>query len=242
MELAQRPLRLRGGARAAGASRPATAASRRRTTRPGPTPRPRPSPRDRRRSQAPRTACGTRSSERLGCDWATPTQDITPRIAAADGRANPRAWHHEHWCYTWTWVHLSSMLDQGLPHHDVSAGAQELFQKHRRTDQSEFMASYRFYAKRCSNKRITADTTIEQAEKMCDAMYGNIKCASFQGAELGYAEAPPPASLSHRYRFTYFLQKSNMAAWRYEQHRSLPFAGSHAGLGENVLRHWQLPL
>jgi hypothetical protein len=175
IELAQRFLRVHSGEQAAGASGPATAtsASDNATLSDADSEGP---------SEGLPTLAGAPDcaqypvlcSDRLRCDKETPRQDITPRIATADGHANPRAW-----CYKWTWFHLSSMLDQCLSHRDISAGAQELFQKHKRIGQSELMGSYCFYEKHCSNKQVTVDTTIEQAEKLCDARYGHSKWASF---------------------------------------------------------------
>jgi hypothetical protein len=113
-------------------------------------------------------------SEKLRCDKDTPKEDITPRIATVDGHANPRAW-----CYKWTWHHLNSMVEECLSHRDITASAQDLFQKHKRIGQAELMGSYCFYEKHCSNSKVTIDTTVEQAEKMCDARYGHSKWASF---------------------------------------------------------------
>jgi hypothetical protein len=113
-------------------------------------------------------------SEKLRCDKDTPKEDITPRIATVDGHANPRAW-----CYKWTWHHLNSIVEECLSHRDITASAQDLFQKHKRIGQAELMGSYCFYEKHCSNSKVTIDTTVEQAEKMCDARYGHSKWASF---------------------------------------------------------------
>jgi len=113
-------------------------------------------------------------SEKLRCDKDVPSADITPRIATPDGHANPRAW-----CYKWTWHHLGSMLQECLANRDITSSAQELFSKHKRIGQAELMGSYCFYEKHCSNNKVTTDTTIEQAEKLCDARYGHSKWTSF---------------------------------------------------------------
>eukprot|EP00931_Biecheleriopsis_adriatica_P070603 TRINITY_DN44374_c0_g1_i1.p1 TRINITY_DN44374_c0_g1~~TRINITY_DN44374_c0_g1_i1.p1 ORF type:complete len:347 (+),score=95.87 TRINITY_DN44374_c0_g1_i1:39-1043(+) len=103
-------------------------------------------------SQSPLTAAERKSYE--------------TRLATADGKANQRSW-----CLAYPMYATS--VQKCIVEGDARGYAKEMFESQKKLKLVEADAIYCFVAGHCNNTEVTDKTTMEQAEAVCDKLYGH---------------------------------------------------------------------
>jgi len=89
-------------------------------------------------------------------------------MQAVGGHANLQSW-----CMPSAWKYANTLVKQCLVNKDLRQSGLEVFDMQVRTKTGELDGSYCFIEGHCSNAAINDNTTLEEAEKVCDRRYGH---------------------------------------------------------------------
>lgn len=114
----------------------------------------------------------------LDCGTFDPqTENFGERVATVDHRSNLRSWCSGYPMY-------ANLVQECLINGDLHSSIQSTFEEQKERGADEADGSYCFLAGHCQNTKVTANTTAEQAEALCDEEYGRERWASLGENEV----------------------------------------------------------
>lgn len=103
--------------------------------------------------------------EPFRCDEPLDMAALASRVATPDGHANVRSW-----CMSAEFE--NSIAKYCIQHPDLKKNAQLVFEQQKVAGVDHFDASYCFIEGHCDNQVVTENTTLSEAEDICDQHYG----------------------------------------------------------------------
>lgn len=122
-----------------------------------------------RRQRASRTNCTKHPvlcSDQMRCHTEPETQNLHKRIATEGGHANLKSWCIDNGLFA------NTLVQHCIINGDLSKSGKLVFQQQVENGADHLDASYCFLEKHCSNSRITANTTLSEAELACNERFG----------------------------------------------------------------------
>lgn len=94
-------------------------------------------------------------------------QQMSWQIALKDGGANLKSW-----CLAGGSVYWASTVQQCLANKDLVHGAKVKYETQKAVGNDDEDAKWCFAEKHCTNTEVNSETTVEEAEEICDQRYG----------------------------------------------------------------------